>query len=72
MLYNFKLNSKLNTKNSKLNCWPPAEMLNPPSPTHKRILSASNMLHFNAIVDEGRQGDKARFKSLVCQEHQAG
>ncbi len=29
------------------------------------------MLHFNAIVDEGRQGDKACFKSLVCQEHQA-
>jgi len=27
-------------------------------------MSASNILHLNAIVDEGRQGDKARFKSL--------
>jgi hypothetical protein len=29
------------------------------------------MLHFNAAVDEGRQGDKACFKSIACQAHQA-
>jgi len=29
------------------------------------------MLHLNATVDADKQGDKARFKRLACQEHKA-
>jgi hypothetical protein len=37
------------------------------------ISSASNMLHrINATVDADEQGDKARFRRLVCREHKAG